>query len=165
MPAMPRGPRLVQLPAITVVGLRVTAPFRELFTAVPAAWREVFARAGELSFRLDDGFVDCSLGEEEGVYTELIGVRAPEGTRPPAGFEAVVLGAGTYAALTHPGPVAGIAGAFGELERWIAALPPAEDGRRFVHDGVKLDVGYLPDGSEAAPGGAGHVLHARVVLR
>src|SRR5690606_38956442 len=48
VPAMPRGPRLVQLPAITVVGLRVTAPFRELFTAVPAAWREVFARAGEL---------------------------------------------------------------------------------------------------------------------
>ncbi len=156
-------PRLVELPATTVVGLRVRAPFAGLSTAVPAAWREVFSRADELGFRLDAGFVDCSLGEEDGVYTELIGVRAPAGARPPDGLEVVTLPAATYAALEHHGSLEAIAASYGVLERWIAALPPAEDGRRYAHDGVKLDVGYLPDGSETAVGGAGHRLYARAV--
>lgn len=158
------GPRLVEMPTIHVVGVRVTARFQDLFTAVPAAWREVFARADELRFRLDDGFVDCSLGEQGGVYTELIGVRAPTGAKPPAGFEAVTLPAATWAVLEHRGPLAAITGSFGELERWIAELPALDDGRRYSHDGVKLDVGYRPDGSETAPDGAGHLLHARVAL-
>src|SRR5690606_24987508 len=45
---MSEAPVLTDLPQTTVVGIRVTAPFEELFTAVPSAWREVFARADEL---------------------------------------------------------------------------------------------------------------------
>src|SRR5690606_13695216 len=82
---MSDGVKFVELPAVNVVGVRVTAPFAELFSAVPSAWQQVFARAAELEGRLDVGFVDCSLGEVDGLYTEVIGARVPAGFPAPAG--------------------------------------------------------------------------------
>lgn len=154
-------PSFVDLPETTVVGLRVQAPFRELFTAVPAAWRELFARAGELTTRLDEGFVECSLGSEDGLYTEIVGARLPAGSAAPQGMVAVVLPAARYAALEHRGALAGIASSFDALERWLTAAPAGPDGRPPTHDGVKLDVGYLPEdfGSTAD---ATHLLYSRV---
>lgn len=161
---MSTQPEFVTLPETTVVGLRVEAPFQELFQQVPAAWRSVFAREREFGARLDVGFCDCSLGSKDGVYTEIIGVRTKADAAVPAGMQTVTLPEARYATLEHHGPLAGIAPAFGALERWIAAQPPSPDGRTWVHDGVKLDIGYLPDGSETAEGGPGHRLYVRVKL-
>ncbi len=161
---MSDGVKFVELPAVNVVGVRVTAPFAELFSAVPSAWQQVFARAAELEGRLDVGFVDCSLGEVDGLYTEVIGARVPAGFPAPAGFDSVSLPAATYASLSHRGDESGIAASFGTLLTWVAEREPVEGGRRWVHDGVKLDIGYLP-GDAASAAGGGHVLCARVVLR
>src|SRR5690606_20590832 len=111
-----------------------------------------------LAARLDEGFVDCSLGSNDGVYTELIGARMPAGTIVPGGYELATLPAARYASLTHFGPLETIAGSFGRLEEWIAALPPDASARRWKHDGVKLDIGYLPDAAETRPGREGHRL-------
>lgn len=162
---MSEAPVLTDLPQTTVVGIRVTAPFEELFTAVPSAWREVFARADELGERLDEGFVDCSLGAVDGVYTEIIGARFPEGAAVPHGFEAVTLPAARYATLVHLGDLRSIAKSFGVLERFVAELQPSADGKRWVHDGVKLDIGYLPDMAETTAPGRGHSLFVRLALR
>jgi len=166
--AVSTQPEFVTLPETTVVGLRVESTFQELFQQVPAAWRSAFAREGEfdagLGARLDVGFCDCSLGAKDGVYTEIIGVRTTADAAVPAGMQKVTLPEARYATLEHHGPLAGIAAAFGTLESWIAAQPPSPDGRRWVHDGVKLDIGYMPDGSETAEGGAGHTLYVRVRL-
>lgn len=159
-----REPRLVDLPETTVVGLRVVAPFAELRTAVPAAWREVFARSDELSERLDEGFAECSLGAADGVYSEIVGARMPAGSLPPPGMDAVVLPGARYATLKHDGPLAAIGESFGVLESWIATLAH-EGGARLEHDGVKLDVGYRPNEFAAADPGAGHELYARVAAR
>lgn len=159
---MSTQPEFVTLPETTIVGLRVEAPFQELFQQVPAVWRSVFAREREFDARLEMGFCDCSLGAKDGVYTEIIGVRAKADASVPAGMQKLTLPEARYASLVHHGPLAGIAAAFGALEGWIAAQPPGPDGRTWVHDGVKLDFGYLPDGAETAEGGVGHRLYVRV---
>ena len=159
---MSTKPEFVTLPETTVVGLRVEALFQELFQQVPAAWRSVYAREREFDARLDVGFCDCSLGAKDGVYTEIIGVRTRADAAVPPGMQKVTLPEARYATLVHHGPLAGIAASFGALEAWVAGQPPLPDGRTWVHDGVKLDVGYLVDGSETTEGGAGHRLYVRV---
>ena len=162
---MPEAPRFIDLPETTIVGIRVTAPFEQLFTAVPEAWRLVFALADELGERLDEGFVDCSLGEVSGVYTELIGGRFPLGASAPDGFEAIKLPAARYATVQHLGDVRSIARSFGDLERWVTEQQPTASGERWVHDGVKLDIGYLPAMAETSPYGGRHTLYIRLERR
>src|SRR5690606_41555025 len=108
----------------------------------------IFARADELGERLDEGFVDCSLGEVSGVYTELIGGRFPLGASAPDGFEAIKLPAARYATVQHLGDVRSIARSFGDLERWVTEQQPTASGERRVHDGGKHAHGHLPHMSD-----------------
>ena len=142
----------VTLEALRVVGQQVRAPFAELGTAVPGAWSGLFLRAFELGERVQPEFVELSLGEVNGVYTEIVGALMPPGFPPPSGMVAADLPAARYLRERHDGPLAEIADTYGRMLAWAA-----EEG--LTVDSVKLDQGYTADGDEVS-----HLLHIRLAV-
>lgn len=142
--------RIVERPASLVVGLKVEASWDALWTEMPKAWRTLFARADELADRLDDVFVDVSLAQQDGRYTQLVGAEVRTAKQIPDGMVAVSIPAQRYVAARHVGPLQGIAESFGALYAWA---------ERHGHpvDAFKLDVGYRPDGRETE-----HMLFVRL---
>lgn len=122
----------IELPELVIVGILVDAPWQELSTKVPAAWRALFAaETGATSF------LEASLSIEGGNYREIVGYLAALKSEVPDGMTKVVIPAQRYLRLVHDGPLAGITQGFGQLlAHATAAGLTATD--------MKLDFGYLP---------------------
>ncbi|CAN7512209.1 GyrI-like domain-containing protein [Rhizobium sp. LjRoot254] len=122
----------IELPELVLIGILVECPWPELSREVPAAWRRLFeAETGA------QAFLEASLSVENGVYRELVGYLAARRTDVPEGMTKIALPAGRYLRSIHDGPLAGIAGGFGEL------LDHAKTAGLKATD-LKLDFGYLP---------------------
>jgi predicted transcriptional regulator YdeE len=132
---------IVDRPDAMVLGLEVVAPFDELGTAVPAAWRELFARAHELPAPVDGRFAEASEHLGGGRYRETVGVLLAQPITPPAGMTAALLPAGRFVRHDVTGPVSGITDGFQSVYDWAAA-------RGFTLGERTLDRGYTPDGRE-----------------
>lgn len=121
------------------VGLLVEAEWEGLWTEMPRAWRELFAREGEIGEHADTlgPFIDISIGRDDKVYRELAGVVVGRCETLPEGMFAVTVPENRYLSRVHDGPLSHIAESFGAIyahaqERGIAAAD------------LKLDMGYGP---------------------
>jgi len=122
----------IEMPELVIIGILVEAPWQELPTKVPAAWRELFA--------VDTGatsFLEASLSVEDGAYREIVGYLAARKSEVPEPMIKVIIPAQRYLRLQYDGPLAGIAQGFGEL------LAYAKTSGVTATD-MKLDFGYLP---------------------
>ena len=129
----------VTRPQMTVVGILVEDHWTELPLVVPAAWREVFDRQGELNPAcgpLGD-HLEVSVSREDGHHRELVGVIASRDARPPEGMVKLDIPANTYLSAVHEGPLASIAEGFAALydHAAIQGLEATD---------FKLDIGYSP---------------------
>jgi predicted transcriptional regulator YdeE len=122
----------IALPELVIIGILVEAPWQDLPTKVPAAWRDLFATETGAT-----AFLEASLSIEDGVYREIVGYLAARKSDVPEGMTKVIIPAQRYLRLVHDGPLAGIARGFGEL------LAHAKASGLKATD-MKLDFGYLP---------------------
>ena len=121
-----------ELPELVIIGILVEAPWQDLSTEVPAAWRELFAAETGAT-----AFLEASLSVEDGIYREIVGYLAARKSDVPDGMTKVVIPAQRYLRLVHDGPLATIAEGFGRL------LAHAKAAGLGATD-MKLDFGYLP---------------------
>lgn len=122
----------VDLPELVIIGILVEAPWQELPVKVPAAWTRLFAaETGATSF------LEASLAVENGIYREIVGYLAANGSDVPAGMTKVVVRPQRYLRLVHDGPLAGIADGYGRLIRHAKAQGQTPTD-------MKLDFGYRP---------------------
>ena len=130
--------QIVRREPVVVIGLPVVAPFQDLSTLVPAAWREIFDRRAELPSSGGDTFAEASYHLGEGRYHEVVGVAVPVQTPVSGQWTVAHVPAGSWAHCRHTGPVEQIGETFGAIEQWLR-----EQGRTV--GGMKLDVGYRAD--------------------
>lgn len=142
--------QIVEREGSRVVGIQVVADWKNLWTEVPQAWKQLFERADEIRDRTAETFVDVSLEMNDGVYTELVGAEVNEAGTVPEGMVQVELPTRRYVHLRHEGPVAGIADAFGRMHAWA-------DENEITTDDFKIDRGYTPGGDETV-----HDLYVRL---
>lgn len=127
--------QIVQRDALTVVGLPVRASWQDLWTVMPARWKQFVARAHEIAHRVDEVFVDASLDQKDGEYRQLICAEVSQVEELPEGMIAVEIPGQSYLHHQHTGSLAGIADTFGAIYAW------AEE-RGLAASSFKLDVGY-----------------------
>jgi predicted transcriptional regulator YdeE len=122
----------IDLPELVIIGILVEAPWQELSTKVPAAWRALFAAEAGAT-----GFLEASLSVEDGIYREIVGYLAARKSEVPERMTKVIIPAQRYLRLNYDGPLSGIGQAFGEVLAYAKAsnLPTTD---------MKLDFGYLP---------------------
>lgn len=132
---------IVEQEALQVIGIEVVAPWRELWTEVPKAWRELRARSGEIACRTSEVFLDVSVEERGGVYRQVVGAAVSTVERVPEGMVALEIPAQRYLHYRHEGTLEAIAESFGKMYEW---------GREQGHElgAFKLDVGYTLEGDE-----------------
>ena len=122
----------IELPELVIIGILIEAPWQELPTRVPAAWRELFAaETGATSF------LEASLSVENGVYREIVGYLAARTSDVPEGMTKVIIPTQRYLRLSQDGPLANIAQGFGQLLAYAKASG-------LTATDMKLDFGYLP---------------------
>lgn len=78
MEIVDRGP-------VRVVGIEVVAPWQELWTEVPEAWRLLRERAEEIQRRTSNVFIDVSLEETAGTYRQVVGAEVDSLDEVPEG--------------------------------------------------------------------------------
>jgi predicted transcriptional regulator YdeE len=124
--------------SLTVTGFLAIAPWEDLPIVVPAAWRKLFSRVGEIGgTAASPEYVEISFERERGIFRELVGVVTPAGTPIPEGMQQVLVPAGRYLHVVHQGELTGIADSFQALYDHAAAA--GIDVTDF-----KLDFGYDP---------------------
>lgn len=133
--------RIAELEAMTVVGLPVRAKWQELWTEVPAAWRALFARLGEIEHRQGERLVDVSLDMSGDEYLQLVCAPVSKVVHVPQGMWAVEIPAQRYVRFRHVGPAPDIADSFGRMYEW------AEEHGHAAGE-FKVDIGYTVQGDE-----------------
>lgn len=141
---------VVEKGPIKVVGIEVRAPWQELWTEAPKAWQRLRSRAGEITERASEVFVDVSVEVKDGIYTQVVGAEVRSLDAVPEGMVALEIPAQRYVHFRHEGTLEAIAESFGKLYAW---------GRDEGHelDEFKLDIGYTLEGGERV-----HDLYVRV---
>jgi predicted transcriptional regulator YdeE len=136
--------RIIDRDESAVIGLEVIASFRELRTAVPAAWNTLFTRVNDLPKVAGVGYAEASRYLGEARYREVVGVEVKRNDPLPdlaPGLGVTVLPAGRYVHHRHEGRVEDIADGFQAIYDWAAA-------NGFSLGEYKLDIGYSADGTE-----------------
>ncbi|HEV8314937.1 MAG TPA: GyrI-like domain-containing protein [Burkholderiaceae bacterium] len=137
-------PRIIDHPEVFVVGLPVRAAWKALWVEMPKAWRELFARVGEIGAGAEPRLADVSLEvSADGSYQQLVGACVGAVSLVPAGMRAVHIPAQRLLHHCHVGPLPAIAQSFGDMLSW------AREHGVAVSD-FKLDIGYTPSSREAA---------------
>ena len=134
---------IVEMEKLYLVELSVRAEWKELWTVMPKAWKQLFVQASQIEHRGFDHFVDASLEVESGIYLQLIGSEVRKVDRVPEGMIAVEVPAQQCIHHRHLGPTAGIAASFGKMYEW------ANDNGHNAAE-LKLDAGYTANGMEAS---------------
>ena len=142
--------QIVRREPLVVIGIPVVAPFQDLSALVPAAWRELFDRCGELPSSGDGTFAEVSYYLGEGRYHEVVGMAVPAQTPMSGQWALAHVPAGNWAHCRHTGPVEEIGETFGAIEQWLR-----EQGQTV--GGMKLDLGYRADDRPQV-----HELHVHV---
>lgn len=121
------------------LGLRITAHWRDLGRAVPEGWNALFSRRSDIAAAASGlgAYAEVSLGEVEGVYTELVCAAVETLAYVPDGLVDIHVPENTWLTTVHDGPLAGIADGFG------AILAHAQ-ARGLFASALKLDTGYQP---------------------
>lgn len=133
--------QILTLGPLKLIGLTVTAGWDALWTEMPQAWRSLFARGHEIPNRVALPYMDVSLEQRDGVYTQLLAAEVSALAPVPDGMVALEIPEQTYLAYRHAGALPEIASAFGAMYDWA-------EQNGVALDAFKLDIGYLPDGTE-----------------
>ncbi|QDG54656.1 hypothetical protein FIV42_29115 [Persicimonas caeni] len=104
--------------AFHLVGFYVTAPLEEISSRVPEANERLLDRLDEVDGRTGEHLLSVSLGIEDGVYTQFVGVEVEADAEPPEGMETLDLPSARWVQFSHHGPVEGIAGSIGTMRQW-----------------------------------------------
>jgi predicted transcriptional regulator YdeE len=104
--------------ALHLVGLYVIAPIEELSAKVPAANERMLARLDEVDGRTGEHLISVSLGVEDDVYTQFLGVHVQADAEPPQGMETLELPSARWVQFTHHGPAQGIGSSFYTMRQW-----------------------------------------------
>lgn len=134
--------KIVKKESFTAVGLKVEAGWEELHTKMPKAWETFKKRVKEIDDRKSDTMMDLSLDISDGQYTQLIGVPVEDTAYVPKGMLKVIIPSQRYVWYKHEGDLTGITESFGKMYEW------AEENDISAKE-FKMDMGYLPDGSES----------------
>lgn len=132
---------IVEKKGFKAVGIQVVAEWEQLFTEMPKKWKNFKQRLHEIKRRKNDVMMDISRSEESGVYVQLICVEVDEFEDVPQDMATLRLPGQKYIHHRHEGVVEKIAATFGEMYDW-AEKEGIDAGM------LKIDYGYLPDGSE-----------------
>jgi predicted transcriptional regulator YdeE len=134
--------QIVDRPGFRVIGLPVTAPWEALWTVMPNAWTTFFRRRHEIPGVHSATSMEISVGQQDGVYHQLIAVEVDASAVPPPGMRALQVPPQRYLHHWHTGSLAGIALSFGTMYEWAASQGIAVDD-------FKLDMGYTARGQES----------------
>ena len=141
---------LVYKDAFKVVGVLLEADWESLWIEMPRAWKSFLERQGEIEGRVDDGFMDISLREEDGAYQQLICAEVSELAAAPQGMVGMEIPRQRYLHQRHSGPVEEIADTFGRMYDWAKE-------NRLRAGSFKIDKGYTLEGQAEE-----HELYIRV---
>ena len=136
-----------------VIGIKVSAPAEQLCAALHQAWLILRERAQEIQHRVNDHFIDLSLGYRNGIHTRIIGAEVSAICQVPEGMTALEVPHQTCLHCRHDGPVDEIASSFGAIYQWART-------NGVVGEEFKIDEGYTLDAREAH-----HELYVRVIPR
>ncbi len=136
-----------------VIGIKVSGEWEALWLAMPQAWQEFRARAQEIRNRVNSYFIDLSLGQDDGIYTQFICAEVSEISMVPLGMTSLQIPRQTYLHCRHDGPLEDIATSFGAIYQWART-------NGLVAEEFKIDEGYTQDGRHEE-----HELYVRVVPR
>jgi predicted transcriptional regulator YdeE len=103
-----------------LVGYHVIAPIEELSTKVPEANERVRARLDEVDGRTGEHLLSVTLGVEDGIYTQFVGVEVEPDTAPPQEMEKLDIPAARWVHFAHHGPAEGIGSSIGTMRQWAA---------------------------------------------
>ncbi len=104
--------------ALHLAGHYVVAPIEELSEKVPEANEQVVERLDEVDGRTGEHLLSVSLGVEDGVYTQFVGVEVEADAEPPAGMDKLDLPSARWVQFTHHGPVEGIGSSLYTMRQW-----------------------------------------------
>ena len=104
--------------AMHVAGYYVVAPLEELSAKVPAARERVLERVPEVDGRTGEHLLSVSLGVEDGVYTQFVGVEVEAGASRPEGMERLDLPSARWVRFDHHGVVQDIGSSFYTMRQW-----------------------------------------------
>jgi predicted transcriptional regulator YdeE len=138
---MKEKPEGIELSAFHVVGLQVSATWKDLWVVMPEKWKEFIARHEEIPNRKADPFLDISLDKQGPQYIQMICSEVSETSGIPDGMVGLTIPSQKYVHYRHVGPAAGIAESFGLMYDWAK-----ENG--ITVDGFKVDKGYAKEGKE-----------------
>lgn len=133
--------KIVERKSFKAVGIKVSAVWEDLWTEMPRAWATFISRHEEIRNRVNDRFMDVSLEETDGRYTQFICAEVSSIAEVPSGMEGVEFPAQKYVYLRHTGSLPEIAESFGKMYEWA-------DSAGISTDEFKLDEGYTKDGTE-----------------
>jgi len=136
-----------------VVGIKVSARAENLCDELHRSWLILRERAHEIPHRVNDHFIDLSLGQKNGNQVRFIGAEVTEVCQPPEGMTDLQVPHQTYLHSRHDGPVEEIAHSFGAIYQWART-------NGVVVEEFKIDEGYTLDAREAH-----HELYVRVIPR
>ncbi len=132
---------IVYKPAFTLVGIPVRANWDTLWSEMPKAWQQWFARMSEVKSRAGRASIDASLAVKDGEYFQLVGAPVLATDDIPDDMLCVEIPQKQYVYAEHTGPLHNIADSFDAMMQWAEAQGHA------LSD-FKLDMGYLPKGKE-----------------
>jgi predicted transcriptional regulator YdeE len=101
-----------------LVGYRITAPIEELSTKVPEANERMLASLDEVDGRTGEHLLSVTLGVEDGIYTQFVGVEVEADAAPPQDMERLDLPAARWVHFAHHGPAEGIGSSIYTMRQW-----------------------------------------------
>lgn len=106
--------------AFHLVGYQVTAALEEISMPVSEAKERMLKRLDEVSGRTGEHLLSVSLGLDDGLYTQFIGVKveADADAELPEGMEMLDLPSSRWVQFAHHGPVESIAGSIATMRQW-----------------------------------------------
>ncbi|WP_156809580.1 GyrI-like domain-containing protein [Gracilibacillus halophilus] len=134
---------IVTKESFTVIGMMVETSWEELFQEMPKTWKKMKDRVSELPHRRSYQMMDISLGQTNGIYTQLIAVEVSETDHVPNDMVVKQIPAQTYLHHSHKGSLIDISQTFGTMYQYAKEENlPADD--------MKLDIGYTVEGTETS---------------
>lgn len=132
---------VIRQDAFFVLGLPIQASWDALPRHAAAAWEQVLAVEEFLAPAARGTYVRITLGVEQGVYHEFVGVRVDGDIAVPAGLQRFAMPAQRYVRKRHYGRMVDVLDGFIDLYRF------AKNHALGAQD-LRIDMGYLagPDG-------------------
>jgi predicted transcriptional regulator YdeE len=101
-----------------LVGYKIIAPIEELSTRVPEANERLLERLDEVDARTGEHLLSVSLGVEDDVYTQFVGVEVEADAEPPEKMDKLELPSARWVTFTHHGPAKDIGSSLYTMRQW-----------------------------------------------